>query len=340
MYRYPVLQIINSAGKNIVPGLAGIWSSCSTTDKEGRESDSATIKCLGPPSLFGLPRKGEKFSIYMGWKDEVRPTLQGIFTVQKLNPYGDPEQGEYIDITLKAADFDKLKASGREHYDDTTFGDLMGKIAGKAGLSAVVDPALAAIKIPYAVRWDQSLIDFITQKGSEVGAVVKAAGDKLIAQKKGGASSASGKDLAPILIRRNPNYGYSIETDPRPDTGTVAASWIDPKTGKRKEAKEKTGRDGPVFTLPHPFPSEDEAKKAAKAEAYERGDDAASGWFEAPGQSDAFAGAKVNVSGFGWPVDGVWKAETVTKTVTCDQGFDMRVEVKAGSDDKTKKKSS
>jgi hypothetical protein len=337
MWRKPILIINNAAGKNILPGLSGFWLSCKVTEQAGDESDEAEIICVGPPSKFGLPGRGEKFSILGGWEDEG-PVMQGEFTVQKIVCGGDPEEGDRITIVLRAADYvDKLKAHVSKHYDDKTYGDIIEDVAKQAGLEAEVDDEVAKIKVPYRLRWNQSHIDFATELSEEVGAICKPAGGKLIAVKRGGGKSASGKNLTPIEIMRRKGFAYEVEIEPRPEVGDLAASWHDEKAGKRKVAKHKTGRKGPLHALPHPFRSEDEAKKAAESEAYEMGNDTGSGHFDSPGLPHAHAEAPVNVSGFGKPIDGRWKAETVEKVWESAGGFYTTVHVKAGDDEKGKK---
>ena len=337
MWRKPILQIMNGGGRNILPGLSGLWKSCHVREQAGGESDSAEIVCVGPPSKFGLPKKGEEFTILGGWADEG-PVMQGKFTVQKIGLAGDPGSGDEIRIQLRAADYvDKLKGHSQRHYDGQTFGDIIKDVAKKAGLEAVVDEELAKVKIPYRLWWNQSAIDFATELGAEHGAAVKPAGGKLIAVKRGGGKSAGGKDLRPIEIRRQRAYGYEIEIEPRPEVGHVAASWHDEKTGKRKLVKHKTGRKGPIHMLPHPFRSEDEAKKAAEAEAYEMGNNSGSGHFESPGLPHAHAEAPVTAAGFGAPIDGWWTAESIEKVWDAQGGFTTTVEVKAGAEQKGQK---
>lgn len=339
MWRRPLLRIVNSGGTNIVPRLAGLWLSCKTTDNAGKESDTAELTCKGPPSFLTLPKKGDKFLIYMGWYDEG-PVLQGQFTVQTRRAHGDPDSGDLITVSMRSADYvDKLKAQTRMHFEEgETFGDRFRKLAKRAGVEAVVDPDLDKIKLPYDLLFDQSPIDFAAEMGERHGAVVKPAGGKLIAMKRGKGASASGKDLEPILIKRRRGFGYDIELDERPNVGHVAAAWQDPKSGRRRMVKRPTGRDGPIRTLPHPFRSEEEANEAADAEAFESGNASGSGSFESPGLPKAFAEAPVIVSGYGELIDGRWKAGSIEKEITADGGFKTTVNVEAGKEQKGKSK--
>ncbi len=283
MWRRPQLAVVNGSGLDLMGRLKGLWLEVKVTDNAGQESDKATILCLGPPGRFGIPKRDEEFDIYMGWADEGL-VHQGRFSFQKANARGAPEEGDRISLDFKAADFvDDLKASGRQHYDEgTTFGEVLRKEAQRAGLSAVVDPALDTVKLGYRLRWDQSPIDFLNEVADELGATVKPAGGKLVAMKRGAGKTGTGRELAPVLIQRRRGFSYDIDIEPRPEAGSVAASWQDDKTGRRKLEKVRTGRDGPIVVLPHPFRSEIEAREAAQANAYERGHNSGSGYFESP----------------------------------------------------------
>jgi uncharacterized protein len=335
MWGTPVLQVINeTTGVNILPKLAGLWKSCRVVDNEGTKSDSAELVCIYDAGVK-LPRKGEKYRILMGWKGSG-VVLQGTYTVQTYSRRGDPETGHELIIKLRAGDFtEKLKGKGRKHFEDnTTFGEVIDQMAKRAGLQAETDPALKSIKLPYKLWWDQSIIDFVTEVAEEIGGTVKPAGGKLIARKRDAPNSASGKAMSPILIRYDASFSYEAEIEPRPEYGSVAASWHDAKSGRRKTVTEKTGRDGPVHTIKKQHATEDEARKAAKAAAYAMGAMSWTGTFDTYGLPAAFSGADVTLEGFGNPIDGKVKAESVTKEVTADGGFKTTVTTSAGNEKK------
>lgn len=320
-----------------MPKLGGLWSSVSVVDKAGGESDGATIVCIGPPALVMPPERGEIFEIAMGWADEGEPVLQGRFSFQKPRLGGDPSSGESMFLQFRSADFvEKLKRTKRKGYDDKTYGEIMEDIGKEAGLPVQVDPELGKIKLGFRLLWDQSLIDFASELSEEVGGTVKPAGGKLIAMKRGGGSSASGKALETIVIRRSECGPYTVEIDPRPETGKVAAAYHDEKSGRRKHVKKSSGRDGPTTILPHPYRTEAEAGLAAEAACYDRVNASGSGTFDIPGMPRAWAEAPCMVEGFGQLIDGSWKADTVTKTVTAMKGFRTEVAVSAGKDQKGK----
>jgi len=331
MYRRPILQILNGGGTNILPGLAGMWKAAKVVEHAGQESDTAEITCI---NTGVLPRRGDSFTILGGWADEG-PLDQGRFTVQRLSFSGSAEDGDIVRIELRAADYlDKLKGHASKHYDGKKYGEIVREIAKTVGLEAQVDDAVANIEIPYRLRWDQSHIDFLTQLSEEVGAICKPAGGKLIAVKRGSGQSATGRALTPVSITRNIVMSYDLEIEPRPQAEEIGAAWHDEKKGTRKVHRHRTRQKGPLYVLPHPFRSEDEAKKAAEAEAYERANDTATGDFRCIGLPRAHAEAPVDISGFGVAIDGRYRAESVEKIWDATEGFITLIGVKAGEEAK------
>lgn len=338
MWRKPILQAFRQGGSgfNIFLGPIGLaLVSVKVCDKAGRESDTATIVCADPGRRLPRPQKGEIFTVLIGWADQG-PVLMGLFRVEKVSHNGDPNEGEFLTIELRSADFvDKLKAFGRKHWDENaTAGQIFQDLAQEAGLGASIAPEIASKKVGYRLRWDQSVIDFATELAEELGGAVKPAGGKLVVMQKGAGQSGGGLALPPILIRKTAGYRWDISIDPRPVYGNVCAPWLDKKTGRRKLAKHSTGRQGPYYILPHAYRDEEDAKRAAEGEGYNLGNNNGSGTFESPGLPHARAGARVIASGYGDGIDGPWMAETVEHTVDKKSGFKTTVSVGSGREAK------
>ncbi len=336
-WRRPILRAVRQGGTlDIFSGPVGQrLISVKVTDNKGRESDSATIVCADPGRQLARPRKGEKYSIYMGWADQG-PVLMGIYQVETTSHRGGSREVEALTIELRAADFvDKLKGHARKHYDeDATAGDIFGDLAREAGLGLSISPELARIKVGYRMRWDQSVIDFGSELGAEIGAIVKPAGGSLVVMASGSGAAGSGQALPPIMISKRAGYGWEIEIDPRPVYGHVAAAWHDKAAGRRRMAKRATGRDGPYHVMQQIYRSEADAERAVDAEAYALGNNSGSGHFEMPGAPTARAEAHVIATGFGDGIDGRWVAESVEHECTKGRGFVTTVTVGSGEEAK------
>ncbi len=337
MYRQPVVQLIGPSQKDVIPKLGASFLSISWEDGAGKKTDNATLTIIGPPSQSTLPARDTQYTLLAGWSD-VGPILQGVYKVQSLAPRGNPEEGDLIEVTLKAADFvENLKQHGHKHYDaGQTFGQIVQAEAKAAGLSASVDPSLASIAMDYQLKWSRSSIDFLHELCELVGGSLKLGGGKILVMKRGAGTSAGGQALPPILLVKTAGYGYSCTLEPRTQHGQIAGAYID-QNGQRQLAQTPTGLSGPAYVLPHPYKSETEAKNATKSEGYERGNNTFSGSFDSPGLPTARAEAPVTLSGYGWPIDGSgFKAEHVRSQIGSDGTYSTTVEVKSGGQDKGK----
>lgn len=341
MWRRPLLQVVSArSGKDIMPALGGLWISVSVTQHEGGESDEAEIEFIGPPSRVALPKKGDKFKILMGWADEGLID-QGSYTVQKIKAHGSPDEGERLTATLRAAELDgKAKGSGRKHYDaDETAGDRLKKVAKEGGGEAVVHPDIASIKLPYALRLDQSPLDFAREIADATSGVLKVASGRWIVTPRAEGKGGGGSELEEIVIKYRRGSSYEVEVDARGDYKACAGAWTDPKDGKRKLVKAVLDAgDGPTHVLPHPHKSEAEAKKAAEAWLKQQLAATGDAQFEQPGLPRAKPGAKTTVTGFGAGIDGTWKAKKIVKVVTASGGFKTTVHVDAGKEGKGAKR--
>ncbi len=334
MYRIPVVQLIGPSNNDVIPALGAAFQSISWEDGSGKKTDKATLTIVGPPSQSTLPARDAQYTLLAGWQD-IGPILQGIYKVQSLAPRGDEEEGDLIEVTLKAADFvDNLKQHGHKHYDaGQTFGQIVQAEAQDAGLSASVDPSLASIVMDYQLKWSRSPVDFLHELCELVGGSLKLGGGQILVMKRGAGTSASGQALPAINLVKTSGYGYNCTLEPRTQHGQIAAAYID-QNGQRQLAQTPTGLAGPVYVLPHPYKSQSEAQNAGKTEAYERGNNTFSGTFESPGLPTARAEAPVTLSGYGWPIDGPCKAEHVRSQIGSDGSYMTTVEVKSGNQDK------
>ena len=331
MIRRPVLQVIGPSGGDLVPRWGDALLGVTVTDAAGHESDECVIKMAWTAPWTRLPPKGARYVVSAGWQG-AGLSLLGIYTVQRRRRVGDPEDGETLEIVCRAADMiDKMKASGSKHYDAEnghgTVGSIFQTLGKDAGVPVVVDPAIAAIALPYRMRWNQSAIDFATELADDFGAVVKPQAGKLVVTARGGGQSGSGKELPPILITFDAQYGYEMDDEPRDDYAKVATPWFDAEAGRSLSELFETASPSSIGGLVHPAPSQDEAKRQATAAADAYARSSATGSFEIAGDPLALAGAPVICSGFGEGIDEVdWRAAKVEHEISPADGWITTVE--------------
>lgn len=345
MIRRPALQVIGPSGEDLVGRWGAALLGVTVTDKAGHESDECVIRTAWKDPWRSIPPKGARYVVSAGWEGEGL-TMLGEYTVQRWTRKGSPDEGESLEVTCRAADFiDKMKTSGSRHYDAEsghgTAGKIFEQIARDAGVSAVIDPEIAGVAIPYRLRWNQSAIDFASELADDLGAVVKPQAGKLVVTKRGGGSSGSGLELPPILIVYDENHGYDVSDEPREDYGQVSAPWFDNEAGRALSELFQSASPSSIAGLVHPAPSKDEAQKQASAASDALARASATGSFEAQGDATAVAGAPVVCQGFGPGIDEIdWRAATVTHEIEPGQGWLMTVETEVKDKPKEASKTS
>lgn len=330
MARRPIVQIMGPAGRDLVGLLGSNLAGVTIVDQAGGESDTMDIRVrVSMPAPAG-PAKGTRYAPSMGWDAAgLRPA--GIYTVQTVTLGGDPDQGHEMVIQCRAADFvDKLKEVDSENFDEMTAGDMFSRIASRAGTTAVVDPQIASIQIPYRLRWKEPAGDFIEQLAQELGGTIKIAGGKIAVLKRGAGRSASGKALPPIRIDFADCYGFEVSIEQRGLYEKSDGGWFDVLDGIEKlEAGRGLGSLSRYLPV-HIFATKEQAKLAADAAGHEEGRKSISGSFDIPGNLSATAEAPVVCSGFGPDIDGAsMTAACVTHDITFDEegGWVTTVEV-------------
>lgn len=320
-------------GKDVSDGFYGRLVEATIRDEEGQNTDKLTIKLDDDQNAIEIPAEGAMLAVSLGYR-ETGLVSMGLFEFQSYGIEGD-EEGEFVVLQAESASLQKggEKAGGRESFEGKTFGEIARDLAKREGLQAVIDAKLEKIKVPYIARIGQSPLDFLTRLADRHNGVLKRAGGKLAISERGSGKSAGGSQVPPILISRSRDVvkDWNITSDPRPRYGEVQAAWIDQKTGKREVEKAETGFDGPKHPLRHPFPTKEEAKSAAEAEAARLSTATGQGHFTLYGRPEASAGADVIASGFRAEARGPWRCPAVDHTFRSGRsgGYLTKVEVKA-----------
>lgn len=307
----PTFQLFKGT-EDLMGAMAPYFISATLVDEVGLENDELSVELDDEARQLPLPTEDDMLEPVAGYDGGESASL-GKFKVQGWGSGWSGGGAEIMRMTARAATFTgEVKAGGARHWDDKTLGDILGDTARAAGLSLAIDPELASVRIPYALRWEASPIDYATRLAEENGAVAKPGGGRLAVVKRGSGKGADGTALPIIRVTRQGSGGWWIDGEPRPRQGTVAAAWINPKTGRREIVRASTGRKGPLHSLIHPRPSEGEAKAAARAHARQLNINTGRGFFIVQFSPSNSAGAMVEASGFGPGIDGLWPSERIT----------------------------
>lgn len=321
----PDFQIF-ADGVDVTGGLRDRLLRLTVTDEAGVDSDSVEIELDDRDNVLALPRTGAGLAVWMGYR-ETGLALMGLFTVDEVTVEGPPWQ---LGITGRSADLrEDFKSQKTRHFEDTTLGEVFGKIAGDHGLAPAIDPALASRKIAYAAQTEESDIHFMTRLARRFDALAKPANGRLVVVRHGDGRSGTGAALGAISLRPGDVTHVRLSLADRPRHGTVEADWYDDDEAERKTVTVERG-DGPSMRLPHTYPSEEEAERAAEARGRELGRAEGSLTVELPGRTDIAAEMPVLMSGFRDGIDGAWTTVRAEHNLDSAGGYTVSFEAEKG----------
>lgn len=236
-----------------------------------------------------------------------------------------------LTITARASDFvDADKAVDSEHFDDMTVGDIIRKVARRAGRDVTADPSIANINVPYRLRHNQSSLGFAKELAEEFGGTLKPANGRWLVAKRNAGTTASGTVMPTIVIPFHENQSFSLTSEAKGKYKDIGAGFFDPLKGIQELFEGTSIGTAARFLNLHPARTKEEAEYAGKAQGVEQARGSVTGSFEADGDVTAMAGAPVKLSGFGSSRDAAdLVAASIQHTITFedDGGWTMSVEV-------------
>src|SRR5690606_22706539 len=145
-------------------------------------------------------------------------------------------------ITGRSADLrEDFKSQKTRHFEDTTLGEVFGKIAGDHGLAPAIDPALASRRIAYVAQTEESDIHFMTRLARRFDALAKPANGRLVVVRHGDGRSGTGALLGAISLRPGDVTSVRASLADRPRHGTVEADWYDDDAAERRTVTVERG---------------------------------------------------------------------------------------------------
>ncbi|MFC7332737.1 contractile injection system protein, VgrG/Pvc8 family [Rhodocista pekingensis] len=297
------------------------------TDEAGIASDTLEVELDNRDGALALPRTGAELSLSLGWAGQGL-TPMGLFTVDEVRSSGPVRT---LTIAAKAADVRaSYKAPRTRSWHDTTLGDLVRSVAGSHGLVPAVAPGLASIPVPHLDQTAESDMALLTRLARDHDAVAKPANGRLVFVPRGEAKTVSGRSLPPASL--SPEDGITSWTATLSDRGrygAVTAHWHDPSTAERRSVT--VGGDEPTLTLPHAFPTEDAARRAAAAKLAALSRGTARLRLTCPADLTLAAEVRLTVSGLDAAADGTWTITKATHTLS-GAGFTTEIEAEGVGD--------
>lgn len=277
------------------------------TDVDGVESDTLEFEIDDRDNAVALPQTGAKLRVWIGYR-ETGLDLMGEFTVDEVSVETSPA---IIIVHAKSADLkDSFKAQKTRHWENTTVGEIVAKIAGEHDLPPAVDPQLGSRRVAYLPQTEESDLHFLTRLGRRHDALLAPKNGRLIGVRRGDGRSGSGAALDGVVLEPGDITLARATLSDRPHHGAIEAEWYDLRRAERRTIIVQQGPgEGAHMRLTHPYQNEDEAQRAAEARGRELERASGSLSVEMPGRTDIAAEMPVIMRGFRDPIAGQWTIE-------------------------------
>lgn len=321
---------VTVAGTNITTALLPVLIGLRVSDKVGTHTDSADLEIDDTEARIILPRKGAKVSIGLGWESEgMRVVFRG--TVDEVTSSGNRGSGRRLKITAKGMDTTGPAKEGQQrHWDDATVETIIRDAGGFAGIANIeIDPALRSLTRSYFEMRDESFIAMGERLAREIGANFRIVDDTAILSKRNADYQAAvravwGDNLHSWTI--TPQLG-------RPQFSAVRARWYDMAAAGWQMVQRSTGLDvSAIHAARLARADATEASQQTDSDAATAERDAGEGTVTIEGNTAAIPDGLCIVAGTRPGIDGAYRIEAVTHTVTRAGGFVTDLELRQPRD--------
>lgn len=315
-------------GRPVTDRMNPYLESIEVTDKAGESGDTATLVFDDTEGQVMLPPKGTPITI----------DLQGmrVFTGVVDQAESSGARGSGMQLTVSCTSHDKkskVKQRLEKHKDDATLEEFLKDAAKDADIDGVkVDPSFKSIKRKYWSTEGRSFLQLGQELADELGATFKIQGRTAVFAKRGAGAVPGGGSLGSVLAARGENLiSWRLQPyESRPRYRRAKVRWYDRKAAKWKTKDvEIGGADGGDVTdlLGAPRADEDQAGNAADGAKTDSEREGGSGEVTILLAPEARAEGACQVSGVRAGVDGPYRIESVTHTVS-RKGAETRLSLK------------
>ena len=314
----PIFQVTMD-GADVSDAVATRLLSLTVRDNAGEEADSFVLDLDdgdgdNTPHL-PLPIPQQVVEISMGYAETGLVWL-GKFYVNEIQLSGNPGRemrvhGESVNMASA------VRTTRSDAWDDTDLGTIVSTIAGRNGLTPIIDGDLAGIPIEHLDQMARSDMHFVSQLAVEYRAVAKVIDDNLILAKRGAGASITGGEIGNVRITLGVDdvLSWNSMFQIRGNNGAIKARWYDWDLGQTVE-EEAPMVDGAASTktITRRFAYPEDAQRAAGSES--RRLDAARGrvTVEMCGKPEIVAEGFATLANFRDPIDRMWKIKSVEHT--------------------------
>lgn len=330
----PTFRIV-ADGKDITALINDRLLSLRTSDKPGMDSDDFELRIDDRDQAVALPTRGAGIEVYLGYTGQALTRL-GRYTVDEIELSGPPDT---LVIRGKASD---MRGSGKTvrsgSWENVPLQQIVRDVAARNGWQPVCP---VQTKVPRVDQLNESDYNFITRLAKQYDCTAKLADGKLLVMPRQGGQTASGKNLSPVVLRRDDLSRYQFRLGDRNTQKAVRTKHQDKKSGALKVV-ELDNDDLPnglpaVHTDRHIYPNKSAAEQAAKARLAAFNRSSAGVRLEMAGRTDVFAERSIIVQGIKPGLDGEYLAEAVEQLFT-SSGWTTTVECNGGKKGKANAK--
>lgn len=298
------------------------------TDEAGFKTDDVEIVLDDRDSAISLPNTGAELDVALGYQ-ETGLLRMGLYVVDEIELSGPPDK---LIIRAKAAAFVRGKKYGSlqtqktRAWDSKTLGDIVRTVAAEHGYRPVVAEQLNSLALPYIEQTAESDLNLLVRLAQENGAIIKPMESRLCCVLKGIAERADGSDMPQLSFGPGDVGDWRVSLIDRKRFTSVKAKWHD--QSKAQTFTLTAGEGEPIYEINHVYAGKQAARNAAESRLskYQRGSSTMS--LTLPGNTEASAERKINLSGFRQGVNGQWICRQVDHELN-DSGFTTKIEADA-----------
>ncbi|MGN6421985.1 MAG: phage late control D family protein [Asticcacaulis sp.] len=321
------------AGEDITDRLKPRLLGLTLNEKRGGEADQLDITLDDSDGKLSLPPTGVTLSLQMGWKRGANLPIglidKGDFKIDERSWEGPPDK---IVLRARSADLTGNFRIRRERsFVGQTVQAVIGLLAAENGLTAKIDPDLAAEIIPALGHGAKSDAALLQELGHRFDAIATVKARNLIFSAAGKGVTTSGLIIPPLTIDRSQCGQARFEEADRGQYGGVEAKWHDLATGTQKTAL--AGADNPPpKRLRKIYATEADAIRAAKSELSRMKRGKARLTFPlALGRPDLYPDRPIEVTGFKAEINALkWLVAETSHSMDGRGGLMTRLQLEAG----------
>lgn len=298
-----------------------------TTDKPGTDSDDFELRIDDRDGLVMLPRRGAKLTVELGYEGQGLTRL-GTYTADEIDFSGPPDT---VVIRSKSGDTrGPAKETRTGSWEGVPLSQLVSEVAQRNGWKPECP---VQILVERADQLNESDLTFINRLAKANDCTAKVADGKLIVQPRESGTSASGKRLGTVVIRRRDVSRFQFRLGDDTVKKAARAAYAD-KDGNLKTVEianddaDPAGQP-PVHTDRHIHANQSAAEAAAKARLAGFNRSTADVRLEMEGRTDIVAECEIDARGFKADIDGTYLVDTVEQNFNAG-GWTTTVECNAG----------